>query len=161
MARTTTSFTLLAGLLGVLLAGCGSESESLLAAARGHLEGGDYAEAVNAANSGLKAGAEGATAWRLELVALESEARGGRTEAAIARLERLAEAYPEQVRAPLYVQTASQVREGGDAAGAISVLDAGNQRFPNDEDIVLAIMQAKEKGGDAELERLRSLGYVE
>jgi predicted Zn-dependent protease len=161
MLRATPALALLAGMVG-LLTGCGgTDADALLTAARGHLEAGDYTEATDAATRGLAAGAEGATAWRLELVALEGEARGGRTDAALARLERVAEAWPEQVRGALYVQTASQVKEGGDAAGAISVLDAGAKRFPDDEDIVLMIEEAKTSGGDAELERLRSLGYVE
>jgi hypothetical protein len=162
MLRMTLALALLAGVLGGL-PGCGggSEPESLLEAARGHLEAGAYEEAADAASRGLAAGAEGAIAWQLELVALEGEARSSRAEAVLARLERMTEAWPEQVRAAVYVQTASQLKEGGDGAGAISVLDAGAQRFPDDEDIVLAIMQAKESGSDAELERLRSLGYVE
>jgi hypothetical protein len=161
MKRATHALALLAGMLGFLPIGCRSGPESLLEAARGNLEAGDYAAAVDTATRGLAAGAEGATAWRLELTALEGEARGGHTDAALARLERLAGSWSDQIRASLYVQTASQLKEGGDAAGAISVLDAGNKRFPDDEDIVLAIMQARESGSDAELERLRSLGYVE
>jgi hypothetical protein len=53
------------------------------------------------------------------------------------------------------------VRMGGDATGAIDVLDAGAQRFPEADDIVRAISQLEARGTDAELERLRSLGYVE
>jgi hypothetical protein len=160
MLRTTAVAALTCALL-LSVSGCAGGAEADLEQAREHLEAGDYAAAADAAGRGLAAGAEGATAWGLELAALEGEARGGRTDAAISRLERLAGAYPEQVRSALYVQTASHVKEGGDAPGAISVLDAGAKRFPDDEDIVLAIEQAKSSGSDAEIERLRSLGYVE
>jgi hypothetical protein len=147
-------------LLGLLLS-CGAGPEAQLEKARGHLGQGAYAEAAAAASAGLAAGAEGAVAWRLELTALEAEARTARTSEAMARLERLAVEWSEQVTPSLYVQTASQVRMGGDATGAIDVLDAGAQRFPEADDIVRAISQLEARGTDAELERLRSLGYVE
>jgi predicted Zn-dependent protease len=146
--------------LAALLA-CGPSAESQLERARSHLAQGAYADAAVAANAGLAAGPEGPVAWRLELTALEAEARTGQAAEARARLERLAVEWPEQTQASLYVQTASQVREGGDATGAIDVLDAGAQRFPDDEGITRAISHLKARGTDAELERLRSLGYVE
>ena len=59
------------------------------------------------------------------------------------------------------LDTAGQLKEGGDPAGAIGVLDAGARRYPGDADITRAIEQLKTSGSDAELERLRSLGYVE
>jgi hypothetical protein len=144
-----------------VLVSCGAGPEADLEKARGYLASGDYADAAAAATRGLDAGAEGSTAWRLELAALEGEARSGSTAQVLARLERLADAWSAQVTGTLYVQTAGQVREGGDAAGAISVLDAGARRFPEDADIARAIDQLKETGTDAEVERLRSLGYVE
>lgn len=145
----------------VVLVSCGSGPEAQLEKARSHLASGDYAEATAAAERGLEAGAEGPTAWRLELVALEGEARGGKTADVLARLGRLTEAWSAQVTGALYMQTAGQVKEGGDASGAISVLDAGARRFPDDGDIARAIDQLKATGSDDEIERLRSLGYVE
>jgi hypothetical protein len=144
-----------------LLAGCGASPEQQLEKAREQLASGAFAEAGAAAAEGLAAGAEGATAWRLELVALEAEARAKNTEAALARLERLAGAWAKQVGGSLYVQTAGQLRDAGDAAGAISVLDAGAKRFPEDGDVAKAITQAKAAGTAAELEQLRTLGYIE
>lgn len=149
---------LLAGLS--LLAACGASPEKQLDQARDALARGAYPEAVAAATTGLAA-ANGATAWRLELVALEAEARGGKTPDVLARLGRLGTAWSEQLTASLYVQTAGQVKEAGDVAGAISVLDAGAQRFPKDAAIATAIAQAKGSGSEAEKERLRSLGYIE
>jgi hypothetical protein len=147
-------------LTSALLA-CGASPEQHLEDARQELTRGAYPEAAAAAAAGLSAGAEGATAWRLELVALEAEARTARTADVLARLDRLAGAWSQQVTAALYVQTAGQVKEGGDAAGAVSVLDAGAQRFPQDQDIAAAIAQAKASGSADEKERLRSLGYIE
>ena len=143
-----------------ILAACGAGPEQRLEEARDALARGAYPEAAAAAEKGLGA-ADGATAWRLELVALEAEARGGKTAEVLARLERLAGAWSEQLTGSLYVQTAGQVKESGDVAGAISVLDAGAKRFPQDADIATAIAQAKASGTAAELEALRSLGYVE
>jgi hypothetical protein len=151
---------MLVTLASILLA-CGASPEQRLEEAREALARGAYTEAAAAAAEGLSGGAEAATAWRLELAGLEAEARGGRTADAVARLERLAGAWSQQVTGSLYVQTAGQLKEAGEAAGAVSVLDAGAQRFPQDAAIAAAIAQAKVSGTAAELEQLRSLGYVE
>lgn len=151
---------LLAPLL-VLLA-CGGGAEGELEKARQHLAAGAYAEAAAAANRGLAAGPEGPVAWRLELAALEGEARSARTPDVLARLERLAGSpWAAQVTGSLYVQTAGQLKEAGDAQGAIGVLDAGAKRFPEDADIAQAIRRLQATGTSEEIERLRSLGYVE
>jgi hypothetical protein len=149
---------LLAFLLNVASCGAGPEQ---LEKARGHLAQGAYAEAAAAATQGLAAGAEGSVAWRLELAALEGEARGAMTADVLARLDPLADASPTQVTGSHYVQTAGQVKAAGDAAGAICVLDAGAKRFPENPDIAQAIDQPKATGTPEEIERLRSLGYVQ
>jgi hypothetical protein len=144
-----------AALLAVLvLLACGAGPEDLLDEARDHLAARDYPAAADAATRGLAAGAEGATAWRLELA-------GGHGAEARARLERLAETRSAQVQPPLYVQTAGQLKEAGDAAGAVDVLDAGAKRFPGDAAIAQAIERSKATADPAELERLRTLGYVQ
>ena len=149
-------------LLFCLFAGCGGGPEARLEKARVALANGDYPAAAAAADEGLSAGAKGPTAWRLELVALEAEARGAKSADVVARLERLASGpFAAQLTGPLYVQTAGQVKQAGDAAGAVSVLDLGAKRFPQDADIAQAIERTKSTGGAAEVERLRSLGYVE
>jgi hypothetical protein len=146
----------------LLLLSCSGGPETKLEDARAKLAGGDFAAAAVAANEGLAAGAEGAVAWRLELAALEAEARSAQSDEAVARLERLAGGpFAAQAGASLYVQAAGQLRESGDASGAVDVLDSGAKRFPQDADIARAIEQAKASGNDAELERLRSLGYIQ
>jgi hypothetical protein len=150
-----------AALALLLLLACAAGPDEQLEEARAQLARGAHAEAAAAAAAGLAAGAEGATAWRLELVALEAEARDGRGAEALARLERLGQTWTAQADAALYLQTAGQLREAGQAAAAVSVLDAGARRFPQDADLAKAIEQAKASGTAEELERLRSLGYVE
>lgn len=145
----------------VALIACSGSPEAQLEEARQQLAAGAYAEAAATANAGLAAGAEGPVAWRLELTALEGEARTAESAAVVSRLERLAGSHAAQVTGPLYVQTAGQVKEAGDAEGAIGVLDAGAKRFPDDADIAQAIERLKATGSSEELERLRSLGYVE
>ena len=141
---------------------CGASPEARLEKAQAELAKGDYAAAAQSAAQGLAAGAQGATAWRLELAALEAEARGKQSSDVLARLARLATGpFSAQLGPPLYVQTAGQLKEAGDAAGAIGVLDAGAKRFPQDADIAQAIERSKASGSPEELERLRSLGYVE
>jgi hypothetical protein len=147
--------------LVLFLVACGASPEDRLEAARDALAKGAYADAAAAAREGLAAGANGATAWRLELAALEGEARAKEAPAALARLERLAGEKPDQVKGALYVQTAGQLREAGDAAGAVELLDAGGKRFPGDADVAGAIEQAKASGGDAERAKLCSLGYIQ
>jgi hypothetical protein len=150
---------LLATFLLVLLA-CGASPVDRLEAARAALAKGHYADAATAAREGLAAGAASATGWRLELAALEGEARGRQPREALARLERLATEKPDQVKSSLYLQTAGQLREAGDAAGAVDLLDAGKKRFPGDADVDGAIEQAKASTDDAERARLCSLGYL-
>jgi hypothetical protein len=146
----------------LLLCACGAGPEAQLEQARAALAKGDYAAAGAAAAQGLAGGAEGAVAWRLENVALEAEARTAKTADVVARLQRLASGpFAAQLTGPLYVQAAGQVKEAGDAAGSISVLDLGAKRFPQDADIAQAIERSKQGGSDEEIERLRSLGYVE
>ncbi len=148
-------------LIVLVLSACSGSPEDQLEKARQHLAAGAYSDAAAAAEAGLAAGAEGSIAWRLELAALEGEARTAQTAAVQARLERLAASHAAQVTGSLYVQTAGQVKEAGDADGAIGVLDAGAQRFPEDEAIAQAIDRLKATGSSDEIERLRSLGYVE
>lgn len=155
---------ILAGILAPILAlaACSGGPEAQLEKARRHLAAGAYAEAASAADQGLAAGAKGALAWRLELAALEGQARSGRGVEVAARLDRLAgSTWAAQLTGPLYVQTAGQLGDAGDAEGAIEVLDRAAQRFPEDPDVEKAIERLGATGSPDEVERLRSLGYVE
>lgn len=153
---------MLRALVFTLLVACGGTSpEKQLESAQAALASGDWAAASTAVTQGLAAGAEGTTAWRLELVGLEAQARGKMGAEALATIERLAGADSAQVKAALYLQTATQLTEAGDGANAVAILDAGLKRFPEDEGLKKAIDQAKAGGDDASMQQLRSLGYIE
>ena len=71
------------------LCACGVKPEAQLEKARADLAKGDYATAAATAAQGLAGGAEGATAWRLENVALEAEARSARYTSAKGHVSRV------------------------------------------------------------------------
>ena len=103
------------------------------------------------------------TAWGLGLVKLEALAREGQGDAAAAQLEQLAVERPGNVPATQYAATADQLRSAGEGAATIEVLDLGLRRFPEDETLLGLIEDAKAApaASNAELEMLRSLGYIE
>src|SRR5262245_65808552 len=91
----------------LLLFACGGGPEAQLEKAQADLAKRDYAAAAAAAAQGLAGGATGATAWRLENVALEAEARSAKTAEVVARLQRLASGpFAGQPTGPLYPQAA-------------------------------------------------------
>lgn len=149
-------------LVGLVLA-CGGESaRDTLATARQALNETRYADALQAADQGLAAGADEVTAWGLELVKLEALARDGQGEAALAQLTKLAGERPQNMNADQYAATADQLRNAGVGTVAIQALDLGLQRFPDDTQLQGQIDAAKAASeGSDELEMLRSLGYVE
>jgi hypothetical protein len=66
------------------------------------------------------------------------------------------------MRADQFAVTADQLRAAGQGAAAIQALDQGLKRFPDDPALLAQIEQAKKASapGSEELERLRSLGYL-
>jgi hypothetical protein len=149
-------------LVAVLTLACGGSAYERLAEARQGLADAAYDDALAAAEAGLRAGPDEATAWGLELVKLEALARSGQGEAAGELLAALAAEHPERVPVTQYSATAHQLRAAGAKPEAIQVLDAGIQRFPDDAMLVRLIGAADSGGMDsAELDMLRSLGYVE
>jgi hypothetical protein len=149
-------------LMALLAVGCGSSALDRLAEARQGLADAAYDDALAAAELGLAAGPDERTEWGLELVKLEALARAGRGEAAEAQLSALAAAHPDRIPVTQYSATAYQLRAAGAKPQAIQVLDAGIQRFPGDAMLVRLIGAADSSGmQSAELDMLRSLGYVE
>lgn len=146
-----------------LATACSPSASDSLVSAREALASGDTAAALEAADAGLAAGAEGVTAWGLQLVRLEALAREGRGDATLAQLDALASERPEQITADQYAATADQLRAAGDGASAAQALDLGLQRFPDDADLIAQIEAVKKSAaaGSDELEMLRSLGYIE
>ncbi len=163
----------LAKLLGplaliVVLCGCATSRQDHLAEARAALAEADYDAAAAAADAGLRIAMAGgpdllddATSWGLQLAKLEACARAGRGEDAKAQLSELAKLYPNRVDASEYFATAHQLRGAGAGTAAIEVLDMGAILFPYEPVIARMIEESSEGGSPAELELLRSLGYVE
>ena len=168
-----TFFTRRAKVLGSLaviatLCGCEMSRQDHLIEARAALADAAYDDAIAAAEAGLRAAAAGAqdglddaTSWGLELAKLEAHARAGHGEEAKAQLAQLAELHPNRVEASEYFATAHQLRGAGAGTAAIEVLDRGAILFPYEPVIGRMIEESSEGGDPAELELLRSLGYVE
>ena len=167
---TLARYAKLLGSLAVIasLCGCGMSRQDHLIEARAALADAAYDEALAAAEAGLRAAAaesqealDDATSWGLELAKLEAHARAGHGEEAKAQLAQLASLYPNRVEASEYFATAHQLRGAGAGTAAIEVLDMGAILFPYEPVIGRMIEEASAGGGPAELELLRSLGYVE
>ena len=162
-----------AELLGALaaiafLCGCEMSRRDHLIEARVALADADYDEAIAASEAGLRAAAAGpqdalddAPSWGRELAKLEAHARAGHGEQAKAQLTELARLHPNRVVASEYFATAQQLRGAGAGTAAIEVLDMGAILFPYEPVIGRMIEEASAGGDPAELELLRSLGYVE
>jgi hypothetical protein len=132
------------------LAACAQTARDSLDEARQALAEARYADAIAAADTGLSGDANAVT-------------RDGRGDETLAQIEKLAAARPEQMPATQYASTADQLRAAGQGTAAIQVMDAGLQRFPEDQALLDLIEQAKAAPapGSDELEMLRSLGYVD
>ena len=160
----------LLGSLALIASMCGCEMsrQDHLMEARSALADAAYDDALAAAEAGLRAAVAGsqeapddATSWGLELAKLEAHARAGHGEEAKEQLTELARLHPNRVVASEYFATAQQLREAGAGTAAIEVLDMGAILFPYEPVIGRMIEEAGESGDPAELELLRSLGYVE
>ena len=148
----------------MLISGCGDTAQDLQESARSALESGDHATAASTATDALKlASGDRALTWQLEQLRLEALARGGQGEQAAANLERLANDFSAQVKVPLYLATASYLKDAGDTSHAIDILTAGDARFPAAHDQFTAAIQEMNKTQEldpAEIEKLKSLGYL-
>ncbi len=145
----------------VAICGCERAPQEYLADARGNLADTVYDDAIAAADAGLLANPDTTTSWGLELVKLEAHARAGHAQQAKDQLARLADLHPNRVPASEYSATAYQLKSAGEGSAAIEVLDMGASVFPYDPVIGRMIEQSKAGSDPAELEMLRSLGYVE
>lgn len=146
-----------------LLWGCSDAPLEHVAEARQQLADAAYADALAAADAGLQVGGgDPKTSWGLEMVKLEALARSGQAEETKALIRDLAARHPERIPNSQYAATADQLDKAGEGPAAIEVLDLGMQRYPNDP--MLAKLIGAQQSGDmdpAELEMLRTLGYVE
>jgi hypothetical protein len=161
--RTWTTIVIVA----VALAGCrGKSPAEYQAQAQAALNARDTAKAVSVAEAGLADAAvrkDPAAAWRLEQIRLDALAREGKGAQVKAELERLAQAYPQQVNGSLYRAMADRAKTAGDNAGAIDILTAGDQRFPAEHASFVEAIDALKNAGNldpAQVEKLKSLGYL-
>ena len=143
------------------LCGCEKSAYEHLADARQGLADIDYDDAVASADAGLRSSPNEETRWGLDLVKLEALARAGYGEEAKAQLEKLISLDANRIPASEYSATAHQLRVAGQGPVAIEVLDMGATFFPFDPVIGRLIEQSSSGGDPAELEMLRSLGYIE
>ncbi len=167
---TLARYAKLLGSLAVIatLCGCEMSRQDHLIEARAALADAAYDEALAATEAGLRAAAaesqealDDATSWGLELAKLEAHARAGHGEEAKGQLTELARRHPNRVVASEYFATAQQLRGADAGTAAIEVLDMGAILFPYEPVIGRMIEEAGDSGDPAELELLRSLGYVE
>jgi hypothetical protein len=146
------------------LAACGESARDALDQARKALAETNYSEAVAKADAGLARQPDAVTSWGLEITKLEALARAGRGDETLAQLERLTAAHPEHMLADQFAATADQLRTAGQGAAAVSAIDLGLKRFPDDAALRAQIEKAKAKAAaspdDAEMQRLKSLGYL-
>ena len=160
--RTRYSNRLLILALVTVLCACEKASTEHLADARQALSAASFDEAIASAEAGLAGGPNEVTTWGLELVVLEAHARAGNGEATKAQLVALAAAYPARISAIDYSGTAQLLQAADQKPAAIELLDLGVKRFPEDPVLARMIEESVATGSDpAELEMLRSLGYIE
>jgi hypothetical protein len=147
----------------LVLVACGESARDSLDQARKELSQTHYPEAIAAADAGLARNPDAVTSWGLELVKAQALAQSGKGPETVAQLGKLAAGWPDNLGPDQYLASADQLRQAGQGAAAIEVLDLGLDRFPGDPELAAQIEQAKQKaaevGGD-ELERLKSLGYL-
>jgi len=154
------------GLLLVLLlavGGCDRPASEHLVEARAAMSDTAYEDALSAADAGLAApGLDDPTRWGLELVRLEALARSGHGAETRDLVSELANRHPERFPSAQYAATAVQLEKAGDGPAAIEVLDLGMKHHPGDP-MISQLISAQQSGemGSAELEMLRTLGYVE
>ena len=79
-------------------------------------------------------------------------------------LQRLSKEYASQVNAKLYLSLGSYAKDAGDTNGAIELWAAGDKRVPEQSASFKEAIDALQNAGDlapAELEKLKSLGYIQ
>jgi tetratricopeptide (TPR) repeat protein len=162
-ARRTLLLTPLIGLM--FLIGCGPKPEQLKDEAQQALSVGNFSQAREISTRALEQvpDSEKRLIWSLERIRLEALARESQAAEARQALERLAAEYPAQADADLYLAIASYLTDAGDTSGAIDVLIAGDERFPEESEKFQAQIRELHDSGlvdPAELERLRSIGYL-
>lgn len=155
------------GWLFVAQLACSGGSDDAEEKARVAMTEGQYGVAMDKAAQGLKSArtaGDRAAIWRLELIVLESMARSGQGLGLVEELDRLSKDYASQVNAKLYLSLGSYAKDAGDTNGAIELWATGDKRFPSDTESFKTAIESLQNAGDlapAELEKLKSLGYIQ
>jgi hypothetical protein len=154
-------------LLGLIFLGCSQGLQAIEEEARGAVQAGQFGQAMETARKGLQtpeAANDPAASWRLELVILESMARSGQGAIVARDLDAKKKEYPTQVNAKLVLTLGSYARDAGDTKGAIDMWVAGDTLFPESTALFKASITELQSAGTlapAELEKLKSLGYIQ
>jgi hypothetical protein len=151
-------------LFAALVVGCGEKAADSKEAAQAALDAADYPTAILQADKAIGLAADDkAMVWQSQQIKLQALARSGDGAQATALLEQLAGSFAAQVKSPLYMSVANELKKAGQTSAAIDVLDAGNKRFPDEsEKFTAAIqdLQTTEELDPAEIEKLKALGYL-
>jgi len=156
--------------VGALLSACGPASiDDSIAALQDSYNVKDYAAVVADAGPLLdrcaSENAGSASVWRIEKLRLQSLGSQGEGTAVLAALETLDGAHPGKVNAQLYSQIGGFVMATKDYQGAILILDACKQKYPEMAAVFepqIADLQKRviEGGTDEDKAALKQLGYL-
>lgn len=151
--------------LFLLLAGCEASLADREKEARAALDAREFAKAIELSEAALSApgaSSDAATSWRLEQIRLDALANEKKGKEIVLSLERLASTNSAQVTPALYRSLAGKLKDLGDTAGAIDVLAAGHERFPQEHQAFLDDIDAIKQGklDPAQIEKLKALGYL-
>lgn len=149
----------------LVLAGCEASLADREKEARAALDARNFAKAIELSQAALSApgaAADAAASWRLEQIRLEALANQKQGKEIVLSLARLSRTNAAQVTPTLYRSLAGKLKAAGDTEGAIDVLAAGHERFPEEQqgfvDDIDAIKQGKLD--PAQIEKLKALGYL-
>lgn len=146
---------------------CGGGEPNAEEAAGAALSAGKYGVAMDKASAGLeraRAAGDRAVVWRLEMIVLEAMARSGQGALVVSELARLSDHYAQQVNAKLYLSLGSHAKAAGDTNGAIELWAAGDKKYPAESGLFKREIEALQAAGSldpAELEKLKTLGYIQ
>lgn len=132
--------------------------------ARAALDAREFAKARTISEQALAGAAsqDAATAWRIEQIRLEALAHDKQGQEIVASLARLSGPYGPQVTPALYRSLADKLKAAGDTTGAIDVLAAGHEKFPQEHEAFVKDIDALKQGklDPAQVEKLKALGYL-
>jgi len=157
-----------AALLFVALAACSPAPAELADSADAALRAGNYGDARSLAERGLDAAgheADEPTRWTLNRVRLEALAGTGEGAAVEEELDGLAAIFPMRIDSSLWVRLGRAALDGGHLAAAITLIEAGQARYPDEagkfEQVLLDVQAAAEASHDDEsLRRLSQNPYL-